>query len=95
MPKIGDLGKLDSIRDALMQQATELTETAYASNFTQNTNFGKPLIPVLAMKYSFMWSLVAGIFERFSVNCILNTELYYKTHWKDAIHAQNEQDSIA
>jgi hypothetical protein len=95
MPKIENLSKMDDIRFQLMQSATELMECAYANSHNSNTNSTKPLIPVLGMKYTFLWSLVTGVFERFSVNCILNTDLYYKTHWKDAIYAHNEQNSIA
>ncbi len=48
----------------------------------------------LAQKYTFPWGLKAGIFERFSNTLILNTELYFKSHYKNMFQAFNEENSI-
>lgn len=48
----------------------------------------------ISQKYSFPWGLMSGVFEKFSVNCIINSDLYYKCHYKNFIYAYNEENSI-
>jgi hypothetical protein len=51
-------------------------------------------IPILKHTFSFPWKMMNGIFEKFSVQTILNSDLYFKEHFKNAIHSFNEENSI-
>lgn len=48
----------------------------------------------ISQKYTFPWSLMSGIFEKFSVNCLINSDLYYKSHFKNLIYGYNEENSV-
>jgi hypothetical protein len=88
MPLLNNEEKLNEIRNVLR------TSAATVGAAVLNSNGGKLLLPRVCIKYSFPWGMMAGLFERFTVNCIINTELYYKMHWKDAVYAYNEQNTI-
>lgn len=49
---------------------------------------------IVTLKYSFCQTISCGLFERFSVNLLLNTNVYFKQHFRDAIHAFNEVNTI-
>lgn len=52
------------------------------------------LVCRIAQKYSFPWGLLPGVFEKFTVNCFINSDLYYVSHYRNFIHACNEENTI-
>jgi hypothetical protein len=88
MPCIKNEEKLTEISNTLTELATNVAKTVFEANG------GKLILPRISLKYVFPWGTTAGLFERFTVNCIINTEVYYKMHWKDAVYAYNEENTI-
>ena len=52
------------------------------------------LLPKLSHKYVFPWGLPEGVFEKFTSKCIFNSDLYYKTHFKNFAMAQSHDNTI-
>ena len=52
------------------------------------------LVSKIVQRYTFQWGLMLGVFEKFSVSCLFNSELYYLSHYKDLILAYNEDNTI-
>ena len=52
--------------------------------------------PKLAQKYVFPWgkTLISSIFQNFTVSCLLNSDLYYKAHYKDLVYTFNEENTV-
>lgn len=50
----------------------------------------------ISQRYQFksFSSSLDGLFETFSVNCLTNTDLYYKLHARNFIQAYNEENTI-
>ena len=88
MPRIRNEDRLIEISNTLTELATNL------ANIVFEANGGRLILPRICLKYSFPWGTMPGLFERFTVNCIITTDLYYKMHWKDAVYAYNEQNTI-
>ena len=88
MPYIKNEEKLVEIGNTLTEFATNVAKTVLEANG------GKFIVPRICLKYTFPWGIISGLFERFTVNCIINTDLYYKMHWKDAVYAYNEKNTI-
>ena len=82
---------ITATRLQLKQDCSRLQSIALSSKFKQSI---PALVPRISHVYTFPWGLVAGIFERFSANCVINSDLYYKTHFKDFILAYNEDNSV-
>jgi hypothetical protein len=90
LPRVKNSQKLDELRNEMSLAAMNTAKLIALSNPQTNTS----IVPGIALKYTFPWNLMDGIFERFSVSCIINTMLYYKSHWRDLIHAYDEQNTI-
>lgn len=92
MPSIKKEEKLNEIRTTLKVAATNIALAI--NNLNPDKENKKLKVPCVCLKYSFPWGLIPGLFERFTVQCIINTDLYYKMHWKNAVYAYNEQNTI-
>lgn len=52
------------------------------------------LVSKIAQKYTFQWGLLPGVFEKFSVNCFFNSDLYFISHYRNFIYAYNEENTV-
>lgn len=91
LPYLSELTHFYKIRRNLQTECNNATKSAMAHGIKKS----KPdFMSRISQKYNFPWGLMPGIFEKFSVNCILNSDLYYKTHYKNLIHGYSEDNSI-
>ena len=92
LPYLHDSAIILNDKLKLINQCTEAVNNAVSLKLKR---YRPASLPKIALKYSFPWGLISGIFERFSSHCVINSELYYKTHYRDYIYAMNEENSIA
>jgi hypothetical protein len=52
------------------------------------------LLSKIAQKYVFAWGLLPGVFHRFATSTMINSDFYYKSHFRNFIQAQNEENTI-
>jgi hypothetical protein len=91
LPYLHDSGIILSDRFKLVNQCTAAVNNAVSLRIKK---FKPTSLPKISLKYAFPWGLISGIFERFSSYCMINSELFYKSHYRDYIYAINEESSI-
>jgi Leucine-rich repeat (LRR) protein len=52
------------------------------------------LLSKISQKYSFTWGLLPGVFHRFATSAMINSDFYYKSHFRNFIQAHNEENTI-
>lgn len=52
------------------------------------------LVSKMVQKFTFQWGLMPGVFEKFAVNCLFNSDLYYVNHYRNFIFAYNEENTV-
>ncbi|CAF0772659.1 unnamed protein product [Brachionus calyciflorus] len=91
LPYLSEQAYLSKIRKSLQTECINAAKNVVNIGIKKS----KPLfMSRISQKYTFPWGLMCGIFEKFSVNCILNSDLYYKNHFKNFIYGYNEDNSI-
>jgi Leucine-rich repeat (LRR) protein len=91
LPCMTDIYELNKVRDGMALESRLSVDFALRKQIKKE----KPLfLARLAHKYVFPWGLMPGVFEKFSCDCIINSELYYKYHFKNFIQAYNEHNTI-
>ena len=91
LPNLKDKNEISKLKQSLATDCRNNSDQAISLKLRKEKT---RLFPRISQKYSFPWGLTAGIFEKFSTNCIINTSLYYKVHFKNFIHASNEDKDI-
>lgn len=91
LPEMTDVYELNKVRDGMALQ----NRTAVDFALTQNIKREKPIyLGRIAHRYVFPWGLMAGVFEKFSVNCVINSDICYKYHYKNFIQAYSEDNTV-
>ena len=91
LPNIKDKSEISRIKQTLASECRNNSDKAVKLKLRKEK---ARLCPHIAHKYTFPWGLSSGIFEKFSTSCIINSSLYYKVHYKNFIHAANEENDI-
>lgn len=52
------------------------------------------LVSKIVQRFTFQWGLLPGVFEKFSVNCLFNSDLYYVNHYRNFIFGYNEDNTV-
>lgn len=91
LPLIDDSTPIEKARSRLRHEWSQAVSTAVHAGLKNKI---PKLVSNIAHKYTFQWGLMPGIFERFSVNCLFNSDLYYTSHYKNFIYAHNEDNTI-
>lgn len=91
LPKLQDEAELANTRYSL----ATMCSAAAAESVSLKIKKERPrLLARISKKYSFPWGLLSGIFEKFSVNLIINSDIYYKVHYKNFIYALSEENDV-
>ncbi len=91
LPNLKDKNEIEKLKQTLKTECKNNSDQAVSLKFRKEKT---RLTPHISQKYTFPWGLITGIFDKFSANCIINSSLYYKVHYRNFIHACNEEDDI-
>lgn len=91
LPYISEKTHLFKLRRHLQNECSNAIKNALSAGIK---NSSPVFMPRISQKYTFPWTLKPGVFEKFSVNCLLNSDLYYKNHYKNVILGYNEENSV-
>lgn len=91
LPSFNHTNELNKIREGLILESNLAIQSAIDKRIKKEKTL---LGPKLAHKYIFPWNLMPGLFEKFTTFCILNSDLYYKYHFKNFVLAYNESRTL-
>jgi hypothetical protein len=91
LPKLEEEAELANTRYSL---ATMCSAAASESVSLKLKNEKPAFLARISKKYAFPWGVMSGIFEKFSVNLIINSDIYYKVHYKNFIYALSEENDV-
>lgn len=77
-----------------MKMRHEWTQAAYKAITWKLKKSVPKIASKIVQRFTFPWGLMRGIFENFSVNCLFNSDLHYVSHYKNFIHANNEDNTV-
>ena len=91
LPYLSEKANLFKLRRHFQNECSNAVKNASAAGIKSSNPV---FMSRISQKYTFPWNLKSGIFEKFSVNCLLNSDLYYKNHYKNVILGYNEENSV-
>ena len=91
LPNLKDKGELVRVKQQLQSDCMANGLQAIQLKLRKERT---KLCAKISQKYTFPWGLIPGVFDKFSTNCIINSSLYYKVHYKNFIHAANDDNDI-
>ena len=91
LPNIQNITDINKLRNDLINKSKNAVTVALKIKLKKEKT---RLLIKLKHKYVFPWGLMPGIFEKFTTNCILYSELDFKLHYRNCVLAYNETNTI-